>query len=296
MPKSPKTYIILLNYNGYDDTAACIASLRRIDYDNFEIVLVDNHSTDGSAERLRRLEGLHFIQSEKNLGFAGGCNLGIEFALDHKVDYILLLNNDTIVAAGFLSVMTEHMDLESRIGIIGPKILYNNEENRIWSAGGGISTWTKRTFQYGENRIDRGQYDTLRDVDFISGCCMLIRREVLDDIGLFDPEYFMYYEDVDYCLRAKDAGWRIVFEPGALIRHTAGAASSRSFIDYYRMRNAMMLLTKRYGFSKARIITTMSPVLIERVARAILRKLVRGDSEALSTRFSAICRGWLDGI
>ncbi|MBD3340847.1 MAG: glycosyltransferase [Candidatus Lokiarchaeota archaeon] len=188
------------------------------------------------------------------------------------------------------------MESDEKIGIVGSKIMQMQPNNRIWSAGGKISGITKRTSQYGQDVMDNGQFNQPRDVDFVSGCCMLVRREVFERIGLFDEKYFMYYEDVDFCVRAQAASYRVLYYPDAVIWHNASASSDRSFRDYYRMRNHLWFVRKNYSM---RVIGLFSIGLLsfaERAGRILMRKVIRFDSEKITKRLFELGRGFLHGL
>jgi len=293
--KQLKVSIILLNWNNPYDTVECIESLKEISYPNYEIIVVDNNSTDDSIKELENIRNIQLIRNDSNLGFAGGNNVGIEYALKRSSDLILLLNNDTVVEKEFLSVLVKRAVADKNVGIIGNKVYYYSEPAKIWSAGGGITRLTKRTFQYGENKIDKKRFIREMEVDFLSGCCMLIKREVFERIGLLDAEYFMYYEDVDFCLRAKKL-FKIIYTPGAIIWHKVSATSNKSYRDYYRMRNYIYLLRKRYETNLFIIFFVCCPIFAERLLRIIVRKAILNDSEKLTSRVSALVNGFVAGV
>jgi len=293
--ENPKVSIILVNWNNASDTIECIESLNKLTYQNYEIIVVDNNSTDDSVNKLKNLDDIHLIQNERNLGFAGGNNVGIDFALKGNSEYILLLNNDTVVDKEFLSILVRRAAEEKNIGIIGGKIYYYNEPTKIWSAGGGITKIIKRTFQYGENKIDNVRFNQEKEVDFLSGCCMLIKREVFEKIGLLNADYFMYYEDVDFCLRAK-RHFKIIYSPEAIIWHKVSVTSDKSYRDYYRMRNYIYLLKKRFETNLFLILLFSILIFTERLSRMIVRKVILSDSEKMSNRFSALVSGLIAGV
>lgn len=290
-----KVYVIVLNYNGFEDTRECLRSLEKLSYTDLETAVVENGSSDGSAEKLEKIRNIRLLKSSANLGFAGGCNLGIEYALERGADFVLLLNNDTVVEPGFLDVLLRCFAKDETVGIAGSKILYDGKDKIIWSAGGGVSRYLKRTFQYGENRLDDGKFDRARDVDFVSGCCMLIRRDVLEKAGLLDPVYFMYYEDVDICLRAQQQGFRVRYCPEAVIHHRVSASTNRSFRDYYRMRNYLILLKKHFPGAPGIAVRTAA-ALIERLGRIVTRKIVYRDTEKQTARVKQLFLGLRDGV
>lgn len=240
----PKVFIIILNWNGWKDTLECLKSLKHNNYP-CRIVVVDNGSTDESVERLEDIEGIDFLSLKSNWGFSGGNNFGIKYALREGADYVLLLNNDTIVDKNFLKELMREAEKNPRAGLLGAKIYYHDEPEKIWFAGGEISFLGKGT-HIGVNEIDKGQYDQVKEVEYITGCCLLVKKEVTDKIGFLDEDYFLYYEDTDYSWRARKAGYDCLFVPRAKIWHKCSAASvegSASYI-YYSARNRLLLLRK----------------------------------------------------
>lgn len=243
-----KVAIIVLNWNGGKDTLECLESLKKLDYPDYEIVVVDNGSTDGSPQLIKkRFPEIILIENEKNLGFAEGNNVGIRFALEKGAKYIFLLNNDTIVDEDILGHLIRVAESDSAIGILGPKIYYHSEPNKIWFVGGVINWRTGRAAHFGMNEVDKGQFDELKEVDYVTGCALMVRREVIEDIGLMDSRFFLYYEETDWCTRAKKVGYKIMFEPQAKVWHkisisTGGVESAVGY--YYYARNKLLLARK----------------------------------------------------
>ncbi|WP_338432723.1 glycosyltransferase family 2 protein [Clostridium tyrobutyricum] len=217
-------YIILINYNGYKDTIECVNSLKQISYKNCKIIIVDNASSDNSISMLKK-QGITVIESKRNLGFAGGNNLGIKYALAHGADYIMLLNNDTIVGEYFLDNMLESFNKDNKIGLVGCKIMYYDEKNIIWYGGGYIDWFKFLGVHYSMRQVDVGQCDTEKEIDFMTGCCMLIKRQVFEKIGLLSEDYFMYFEDVDFCVKVRNGGYKIWYNPKGVIYHKVGLSS-----------------------------------------------------------------------
>ncbi|MDD5342168.1 MAG: glycosyltransferase family 2 protein [Patescibacteria group bacterium] len=247
----PKVGIIVLNWNGLQDTKECLESLRLVTYPNFRIYLVDNASTNDESKKLKDTYGdfIELIQNNQNLGFAGGNNSGIKKALAENCDYIVLLNNDTIVHPEFLKYLVESSMSDPKIGIIGSKILKKNQRDNIWFAGGVIRWYSGlRVFHRGVHQRDVGQFTALSDVDFITGCCLMIRKEVIEKIGLMSEEYFLYFEDIDWSVAAKRAGWRVVFEPRSVIWHKEVSESAELSPQktYYLVRN-YLYFSKKYA-------------------------------------------------
>jgi len=276
----PKVAIIVLNWNNRVDTLECLQSLQSIDYIDHEVIVVDNGSTDDSVSEIKRqYPGLTLLETKKNLGFAGGNNEGIRLALQKAVDYVLLLNNDTVVDPKFLDRLVEAMESSPEIGIAGPKIYYFKEPNRIWFAGGKINYRSGNTSHVGELELDKGQYDEIRDTDFMTGCAMLIKRKVLDDIGLLDDRMFLYYEDSDFCARAHRRGYRIQVVPSSFIWHKVSSTASKvkDIQFYYGTRN--MIVFEKHNAGPLNLVMFVPYYLIKFVAYNAL-------SAALSLNFS----------
>jgi GT2 family glycosyltransferase len=246
MERLGKVAIVVLNWNGRDDTLACLASLGQLDYPVYEVIVVDNGSSDDSAAAIRAAyPQVTLIETGDNLGYVGGNNVGLEHARTIGADYALLLNNDTEVAADFLRLLVEAAEADPTIGIMGPTIYYFDRPGVIWSAGGAIDWGWGDTRMIGVDKVDQGQFGLLpRPVDFVSGCAMLIKMSSIDQMGLLDPRFFAYYEETEWCVRVARAGFKIVHVPQAKIWHkispTAREASPQ--VHYYMTRNRLLFL------------------------------------------------------
>lgn len=245
MERVPSVFIILVNWNRVQDTLECIASLREKPYPNSHIVVVDNGSSDDSVERIRRNGcDLILLEAGKNLGFTGGNNLGIKYALEHNADYVLLLNNDALIAPDALEKMVAVAESDEKIGIVTPKILYHPERDRIWAAGTKYYGWCMTTRLTGYRQKDVGQYAGERDLSWAVGCAMLIKKEVLTEVGSLNDELFAVGEDLDYGLRTIKQGYRIRYVPSAVVWHkesiSAGGHDAPQYV-YYQTRNLVVL-------------------------------------------------------
>ncbi len=244
----PQVFIIILNWNNWSDTLKCLNSLKKIDYPRCEIIVVDN----GSKKKLK-IKSNSFKQpiiqifNRKNLGFAEGNNIGIRYALKSKADYVLLLNNDTLIEKNFLKELVLQAESDPKIGMIGPKIYFldslNKKKKKIWFAGGKLTrSLFNQIIMTGYGEFDYGQYNKIQKVDYITGCCLLVKKQVIERIGLLDKKYFLYYEDVDWSLRAQKAGFKCIYDPQAKIWHKGSATSREGSFDYiyYHIRNALL--------------------------------------------------------
>ncbi|NYB26376.1 MAG: glycosyltransferase family 2 protein [Methanobacteriaceae archaeon] len=249
--ENPQVAIIIVNWNGWEDTIECLESLYRIDYPNYEIIIVDNHSHDDSVKKIKEYsEGkeLTIIENEENCGFAEGNNIGIKYALKNfKPKYILLLNNDTVVDKNFLKELITAGEKNTHLGILGPKIYFYDKPEVIWSAGCKISWKFARGIQIGTGEVDKGQYNNPKEVEYVSGSAFLIKTNVIDDIGLMDKDYFLYFEESDWTLRANSAGYKSLYVPSAKIWHKvskSGGGISKPIGLYYITRNRWIFMKK----------------------------------------------------
>jgi hypothetical protein len=242
----PRVTVIVLNWNGLDDTLDCLEHLRRLEYPEYDVVTVDNGSTDGSPEAIReRFPEVTLIETGQNLGFAGGNNVGMRYALETGADCVLLLNNDTQVAPDALGHLVEAVQADPRAGVAGPTIYYYDQPEVIWSAGGAVDWRRGGTWMVGLNEQDTGQFGLVpRGVDFVTGCALFARKGVLEQAGLLDERFFMYYEEVEWCLRARRVGFGIVHVPRARVWHKISPESQADspLVHYYMTRNRLLFL------------------------------------------------------
>lgn len=242
-------YIILLNYKGFKDTIECVESLEKINYKNYKIVIVDNNSPDDSYKKLKATLGHKhtLIKSEENGGFAAGNNIGIKYALDNGAEYVLLLNNDTLVEKEFLSELIKPFKKDKTIGMTTGKIYYEGKRDIFWFAGGYFREDRFYGAHIGEGEKDIGQYDEEKTISFSTGCLMLINKDVFKRCGYLPEEYFMYYEDVDFCLKLRENDFNIVYTPKSKIYHKVSASTggeASPFAIKLNTRNRKFLIEK----------------------------------------------------
>lgn len=220
--------IIIVNWNGWRDTVECIASTRQLDYPNFEVIVVDNASTDDSVGRIREhCPEVRIIEAGENLGFAGGNNVGIRAALKAGAHYVWPLNNDTVVEARALSQLVEAHAAHPNAGALGSKILFFDRPKTVWFAGGFISKTWGWTQHRGESETDSEENLSPSPVDYVSGASMLVPSLVLEKVGLMREEYFLYWEEVDWCTRIRKAGFDVLYVPASRIWHKVGASTPK---------------------------------------------------------------------
>ena len=244
----PKTVVVVPNWNGLDFLADCLDSLVAQSAANFAITVVDNGSRDGSRELVQRqYPGVKLIEREKNYGFTGGTNPGIQDAMACGAQYVALLNNDAVADKHWLKCLVETADRDPTLGSVTSKILQFGPERKIDTTGDFYSIWGL-PFPRGRDEIDRGQFDAeeQRLVFSGSGGATLLRVTMLREIGLFDHDFFAYYEDVDLGFRGQLAGWKAAYEPRALVRHRVHGTSARipHFTRYHAQKNAIYVYHK----------------------------------------------------
>jgi len=249
MPEAnPHVSVVILNWNGLGDTRECLQSLRSVSYANRRVIVVDNGSQGGEATALREEFGdaIHLIESETNRGFAGGANIGIRQALEQRADYVLLLNNDTIVDPAFLSERLRAARSLPDLAAACPRTYFYDRPEVIYSTGGSVNIWTGTARQIGRGQPNHGQFERLERRDYADGVCMLIPTAALDRVGLLDEDYFAYWEETDWCARARQLGLNCYYVPQAKIWHKAARSQTPgSDFHYLYRRNALLFVRKR---------------------------------------------------
>jgi len=248
MSSKPAVITVLLNWNGIADTRECLNSLRAAEYDNNRIIVVDNGSREDEAGALEAEFGsfIEVMRLAENRGFAGGMNAGIQHALGSRPDYVLLLNNDVVVDPAFLSKLVEGAGAQKRLAAANPKAYFYDRPRRIYSTGGEVSIWRGVANQVGRGQEDRGQFDTVARRDYADGMCMLIPRSSIEKVGLLDEQYFAYWEETDWCWRAREAGLRCYYIPQSRVWHKAARSQAPDArFHYLYRRNALLFVRKR---------------------------------------------------
>jgi len=266
-----KILISIVNYKNWDNTIKCLASLQQVTYKYFTIFIIDNNSQNSSIDAILawirdnhtkeknekgvffkndRISSVQFkdekiilVETKENYGFAGAHNISMDYAVKNDFDYILLLNNDTLVKDDFITPLLKLIESDIYVGIVGGKAL-SPEDGSIVGTGGRMD-WLRG---FGNNIIEEEKQDMESEVEFVSGCQMLVKREVLKTVGFLPEQYFLYYEDVDYCFRARAKGWKIYYEPKSIIWHYESASTVRgSSSRYYYLTRARIIFNKCYN-------------------------------------------------
>lgn len=268
--KFASIFIVLLNYNGAEDTIACLQSLQEITYPKTNIVIVDNNSPDGSIENIGRylssehvdyvyfdrpdkavvctdkLPFITLIQSGTNGGYGHGNNIGIKYALAHHANYVLVLNNDTVVGTGFLEPLVEMCEEDGNIGIASSKIYFHDRPDVLWFNGGKFHPYTAKVEHVNYNEKDIGQ-ESLKENTFISGCLWLVPSKIFETVGFINEEYFMYVEDLEYCQRVLAKGYTLAVCNKSKLWHKVGISTGGRFSKFsvfWRTRNMHIFIAK----------------------------------------------------
>lgn len=266
-------FVVILNWNQPDLTIECLKSLARCKGKSYKVypIVVDNGSSDETVGKLRKFDvNLKILETGKNLGFSGGNNVGIKYAMDFGADYVLVLNNDTELHSNLITNLLKSMERGDDVGVVSPKMYfakgYEFHEDRykkselgkvIWYAG-GVLDWKNI---YGTNRgvdeVDKGQYEKPKEIDFATGACMMVRAKALKEVGLFNEKYYLYMEDVELSERMKNREWKIMYEPKAILWHKVSQSSGigSDLNDYFITRNRLL-----FGFKYAAFRTKLALV------------------------------------
>ncbi len=269
MNRQPKVTILILNWNGATDTLALLKDLEQLSYPNYSILIVDNGSTDDSLGQIARYmeqrrrhnqanqAKIALLPLSKNFGYAEGNNKGAKQIEREKADYLLLLNNDTLVEPQLLDRLVEAAETESNLAAVGPTIYWatpdGTKQSQVWFAGG----WLNFAAGGAHHRTELPATLELQPTQFLTGCCLLLMTKALTSLDqLFDPTFFAYGEDTDLCLRLERAGWQLGYVPKAKIWHKLAASSggpkSANFW-YYNVRNNFLIVS-RYGSAVDRLL------------------------------------------
>jgi GT2 family glycosyltransferase len=218
--REPLVWAVTLGFNNAGDTVECLQKLAESNYGNMRLMLVDNGSSDGTvAEVAQALPSVKIVKIGRNIGFAAGFNVGIQEALSQGADYVFMINNDTVVSPDLVAGLVSEGEGHLSAGIIVPKIFYHDHPDVVWSAGSRYRPFPPAIILRRTKGPDDGRYDSEPELEFATTCALLLKRQLLVDVGLLDTNFFFYCEDYDLCIRAREAGYSIRFVPGAVMRH-----------------------------------------------------------------------------
>jgi GT2 family glycosyltransferase len=246
MTNSPKVAIVILNWNGRDNTCECLESVQKLDYANYQVIVADNGSEDDSVTVLKqKFPNIVIIENGANLGYAEGNNRAITYAIEREFDDILLLNNDAIVDPQLLNSFVRVSEDNPNAGVFGAKIYYLSEPQKIWFAGGKIRPDILLTAHEGFGEIDDSRsWEEVRPIDYACGCALFVRSDVIKKIGVLESKFFLMWEETDFCYRARRAGFECLFVPKALVWHKISASfkgGDEGYLqNYFMVRNQLL--------------------------------------------------------
>ena len=247
MIKNSKVAIIIVNWKQYELTKSCLFSLKKINCDNHQIILIDNESNQKELKSIEnQFENIVTFSNETNLGFTGANNIGIKYAVKNEFEYVMLINNDTEVDKNFINPLIDSLDKNKNLGAVQPLILNFSKTKKVWNAGGFLNKF------FGYSYVNKSPKEIKKNIDWITGCCFFVRAEVVKKIGLLDDDFFAYYEDIDWSIRIKNAGYDLAFIKSSIIYHHGSKSSQNEliegtlspFVHYLNIRNHIFLLRK----------------------------------------------------
>jgi GT2 family glycosyltransferase len=287
----PTVTTIVINWKLKEATERCLQSLAQLKYPT-RIVVVDNGSNDGSLEYLKtKFPEIDLIGLPSNIGFGAACNHVIARLLRESTsNYFFLLNNDAVIEARALTELVKAAEKHPEAGIFGPKIFCSDNPARLWYAGARRRRGVLAATDTGRGQIDHGQFDARQQVDYIFGAAMFIRRSVFERIQLFDERFFLYLEDLDFCLRAQQAGFSLRFVPAAMIWHI-GSASTRQFTAlrrYHQVRSTLVFLHKHTQTIQLPLVITFWSLV---TLRTLAYDFLTGNLTMIHAHFAALRDG-----
>lgn len=249
----PKVTIVILNWNGKEDTLECLASVGHLDYPNYEVVVVDNGSTDDSVDAIsKQYPDITLLQTGANLGYAGGNNVGIRWALDHDADFVFLLNNDTIVSPALLREFVNANNLLPINSVLGAKIFIYDNPDILWCAGSRWDSGSNYFEHIGFGQTGTTEFNSVAEVDYITGCALFASAVTFKEVGLLDESFFLTYEETDWCYRARAKGHKCIFVPDAQLWHKVSSSfggADSPLVSYFMQRNRLLWAKKHLAQS-----------------------------------------------
>jgi GT2 family glycosyltransferase len=291
MPE-PLVVIVILNTNRCQDTLECLASIQQNTYSNYHVIVLDNNSTDGSVQAIQdEFPDTQIIELAENLGYAGNNNVGIRAALNQDADWVFVLNEDTILDPGCLSHLVIVGESSSIVGIVGPMVYHHDEPDVIQSAGGLLGpNWD--SIHLAKDEPDQGQFTDPHRVEWISGCGIMVRRDVIEEVGMIDARFFYFWEETEWCVRAGKAGWQIVHVPKAKLWHKGVQRDydPKPSLLYYSTRNHLFMLSKHRAPLRAWILAWFT------IIRTLTSWTIKPKWRSKRSHRDAMWRGIVDFI
>ena len=281
---NPKVYIIVLNWNMADDSVECIDSLKKLNYDNFQILLIDNGSSDESVTIFKkRFPGIEMIQNKENEGYAGGNNIAMKHAIAKGADYIFIVNNDVILDSNCVNELIDAAKEKKEGGIFAPKVYYYDHPKTINSLGTSMDWFRLRPYLGFCGQEDKGQFDQIRKTEILVGCALLVKKETIEKIGLIDEKFFLFHEEADWCLRIIRRGFKNFVIPKAVAYHKVSITAKKipSLVSYYNIRNFLYLAYKNASsFNRVKVMLGLSYLICKNIVFLIFNPASRNISKA----------------
>jgi len=247
----PRVGVVIVNHNLKDSLRETILSFKKVNYPGLEMVVSDNASTDGSVQMIRsEFPEVHLLAHEKELGYGKAASLGLQYFAD-KTKYIFSTTNDVIVDPEMINILVEQAEKDPKAAVLGCKIYYYGTDDLLWSAGGRIHPLHGHSYHFGWNRKDHPRYNRIRECDYVTGCGYLLRSDVVKRLDAFKPDLIFCAEDADFCYRARESGYKILYVPAAKMWHKTSTtlAKNRPLQLYYGTRNSLYMIQRhRIGF------------------------------------------------
>lgn len=294
MIEAKSVYIVTLNWNGLADTLECLESLQNLTYPNVNIVVVDNNSKDNQAAEIsRRFPQVNVLAQSENLGFCGGCNVGMKFAVESEADFVMLLNNDTLVPTDLIENLLTGLKFLKNVGAVSPIILEYPKTEEIWFSK---AVWNDRTAKFRLALINE-TYEELKNkapyqTEFACGCCLLVSKETIETVGLLDERYFAFYDEAEWCARMNRNDLKSYVIPSAFIYHKVSKSTPGLISTYLLSRNR--LLWMKENLSKRKALSSIPYLLKELIWHSLNMQGLRKNKYYSKEHSRALVQGWKD--
>ncbi|PKL89913.1 MAG: hypothetical protein CVV23_02450 [Ignavibacteriae bacterium HGW-Ignavibacteriae-2] len=298
--KKPLVYAIVLHYLNEKDTSECIESLMEANFNDLNIVIVDNCSPNNSLNILeKKYPQLTFLKTEFNSGNAGGLNVGVKFALEKSADYILLSDNDMVFHKDFLAPLIRSLDENSEVGIVSPKILYKNNPETIYCAGGRVSRFFCGGIATHQGKKEKIYNNLGEEISFAEGCCLFVKRKVFENIGLMNEKFFMYFEDVDFSIRVRKE-FKIIYNSDSIVYHKCGAGIKwyeySPLYYYYYTRNRFLIFKNDSLYYKIYVFLFSTANSIAKTLVLLMAYLFNFQDKEKLNSLKSLWKGYREGL